>query len=625
MAILKCKCCGGNVIFDPGSTVGECDSCGTKQTLPKAEDEQITNLFNRANNLRLKCEFDKAEAIYEKVVEKDDSEAEAHWGIVLCKYGIEYVEDPKTGQRIPTCHRTLLDAVTADPEYLAAMEYAKEGSQALYKAEALAIDRIQKDILAIVKSEKPFDVFICYKETDENGKRTMDSVIANDIYYQLTQEGFKVFYAAITLEDKLGQEYEPYIFAALNSAKVMLVVGTKPEYFNAVWVKNEWSRFMHLLKADRSKLLIPCYRDMDAYDLPDEFAHLQAQDMSKIGFINDLIRGIKKIITPPNTDSNHDIRRGYVSRDLSYEDRGYRNQRDFSSDPDRDIRRGYAAEDFSNDSYGYPKKRDCSFKEKVNLVSRLNFEYMNLPAIAERKDLIRRKNEAVSEQVSEPKTSKLIWGIIWCCTVYLCIVGIIMIASWAKQKRQYNNMINSKRSQISELDKELNSLNIPTLGEYIRNGFEKENIDISQEELALCLSLAGQLGNRASLGTYNGRHVEWLLIRKETDHVTLMSTYCFGAGNANGYTAPIDFSKLNSYGIRVGVPRIPTTDEFNLCPQAYQAASQFDSNQKVWWRLSTAPRPGKLSDVSPAGVLNAPGHAANDVRISFRPVIDLYF
>ena len=105
-----------------------------------------------------------------------------------------------------------------------------------------------------------------------------------------------MFFAAITLEDKLGQEYEPYIFAALNSAKVMLVLGTKPEYYSAVWVKNEWSRFLQLMKADRSKLLIPCYRDMDAYDLPEEFAHLQAQDMSKIGFINDVVRGIKKVI-----------------------------------------------------------------------------------------------------------------------------------------------------------------------------------------------------------------------------------------------------------------------------------------------------------------------------------------
>ena len=153
----------------------------------------------------------------------------------------------------------------------------------------------EKGIIALAQKEDPYDVFICYKETDENGQRTQDSVLANDIYYQLTQEGFKVFYAAITLEDKLGQEYEPYIFSALNSAKVMLVLGTKPEYFSAVWVKNEWSRFLKLMKKDRAKMMIPCYRDMDAYELPQEFAHLQAQNMEKIGFINDIVRGIKKI------------------------------------------------------------------------------------------------------------------------------------------------------------------------------------------------------------------------------------------------------------------------------------------------------------------------------------------
>ena len=42
-------------------------------------------------------------------------------------------------------------------------------------------------------------------------------------------------------------------------------------------------------------MLIPAYRDMDPYDLPEEFSHLQAQDMSKLGFMQDLIRGIKKI------------------------------------------------------------------------------------------------------------------------------------------------------------------------------------------------------------------------------------------------------------------------------------------------------------------------------------------
>ena len=95
---------------------------------------------------------------------------------------------------------------------------------------------------------------------------------------------------------------EQTIFDALNSAKVMVVLGTKPEYFNAVWVKNEWSRYLALVKqSGGKKILIPAYRDMDPYDLPDEFSHLQAQDMSKLGFMQDLIRGIKKIAKSDET------------------------------------------------------------------------------------------------------------------------------------------------------------------------------------------------------------------------------------------------------------------------------------------------------------------------------------
>ena len=303
MAVFKCKICGGSLDITDGSSIAVCDYCGTKQTVPTTKDDVVANLFNRANNLRLKCEFDKAEQVYEKILDVDNTDAEAHWGMVLCKYGIEYVEDKKSNSKIPTCHRTLYEAILTDVDYLATIENAEAAQKELYKAEALVIDRLQKNILNIVNNEEPFDVFICYKETDETGKRTIDSSIANDIYYQLTQEGFKVFYAPITLENKLGYEYEPYIFAALNSAKVMLVIGTKPEHFDAVWVRNEWSRYLKLMKSDRSKLLIPCYKDMDAYELPEEFAHLQAQDMGKIGFIQDLLRGINKLVSSSKVQS----------------------------------------------------------------------------------------------------------------------------------------------------------------------------------------------------------------------------------------------------------------------------------------------------------------------------------
>ena len=297
MALFKCKMCGGSLEIASGTTVIECEYCGTQQTLPKLDDDKRANLYDRANHFRRNNEFDKAMGIYEQILNEDGSDAEAYWSLVLCRYGVEYVKDPNTHKHIPTVNRTQYTSIFDDEDYKSALKNSDMYQRTVYETEAKAINEIQKEILSISQKEEPFDVFICYKESDNNGRRTQDSVLAQDLYYQLTQEGFKVFFARITLEDKLGSAYEPYIFAALNTAKIMVVLGTKPEYFNAVWVKNEWSRYLALVKKDHNKMLIPAYRDMDPYDLPEEFSHLQAQDMSKLGFMQDLIRGIKKIAT----------------------------------------------------------------------------------------------------------------------------------------------------------------------------------------------------------------------------------------------------------------------------------------------------------------------------------------
>ncbi|HCM28754.1 MAG TPA: hypothetical protein DIC34_19845 [Treponema sp.] len=296
--IFKCKMCGGDLDIQERSSVGTCQYCGTKQTLPKLDDDKRANLYERANHFRRQNDFDKASAVYDSILNEDRGDSEAYWSLVLCKYGVEYVEDPATRRRIPTCNRTQFASVLADEDYKQALAHADDNQRSLYVEEARIIDGIQKGILEISGKEEPFDVFICYKESDDNGRRTPDSVLALDMYHQLTAEGFKVFFARVTLEDKLGSAYEPYIFAALQSAKIMVVLGTKPEFFNAAWVKNEWGRYLALIKGGAKKTLIPAYRDIDPYALPDEFSHLQAQDMGKLGFMQDLVRGIKKILAP---------------------------------------------------------------------------------------------------------------------------------------------------------------------------------------------------------------------------------------------------------------------------------------------------------------------------------------
>ena len=328
MAVIRCKICGGDLNVVDETTVAVCEYCGTRQTLPKVNDEQRAAAFNRGDHFRKISEFDKALSVYERIIAEDDTDAEAHWCAALSRYGIEYVKDPASGKYIPTCHRASYTNFLDDVDYQTAVTNADPIAREQYEQDGRIIAEVQRNIIETVNKEAPFDVFICYKENDDRGQRTLDSTLAQDIYYRLTDQGYRVFFSRITLEDKAGQQYEPYIFAALHSAKVMIVIGTRPEFMNAVWVKNEWSRYLALMKNDRSRLLIPCYRDMDPYDMPEQLSVLQSYDMSRIGFIQDLIRGISKVLeaekpkeketvivqtNPGNTSLDVQIKRGYFA------------------------------------------------------------------------------------------------------------------------------------------------------------------------------------------------------------------------------------------------------------------------------------------------------------------------
>ena len=239
-------------------------------------------------------EYDRAYSAYESVTAENRDDPEAHWCLMLCRYGINYVREEGGGFK-PTISRMNRTPILEDPDYRAALRCSEKEIADQYRREAGKLADLQKRFLEIMKKEPPTDVFICFKAQEADGSHTRASEMGMDIYEELTARGLRVFFSRVTLENKIGEEYEPYIFSALYSAKVMLVVADKPEQLNARWVRNEWIRFLAMMDQDHSKAMIPVFRGMSPYDFPPEISMVQGQDMEKLGALQDLTGNVLKL------------------------------------------------------------------------------------------------------------------------------------------------------------------------------------------------------------------------------------------------------------------------------------------------------------------------------------------
>lgn len=290
-----CKRCGGTIEVESGKTVGICDSCGRPQNVPRDQSDEVTKMYNKANRLRqVEKDYDAAKIVYEEILNNDPEEPEANWGVVLCQYGIQYADDPLTKQKVPTLNRMQSVSIFDNAFYKKAVGNSSDPET--YQKDAHTIDSIQKRYHEVAASEKPYDVFISYKDRiDGTDQKTEDYEVAKKLYETLMDKGLRVFFSDRTLKGKAVGEYEPYIFSALESSKYMLVVGSKSEYFNAEWVKNEWSRYLQQINNGAGKKIVPVYHHCSISEIPTELiARNQAYDYSDIGAMSGLLGIIER-------------------------------------------------------------------------------------------------------------------------------------------------------------------------------------------------------------------------------------------------------------------------------------------------------------------------------------------
>ena len=291
-----CNNCGGEYEYRNGRWV--CRACGSYKP-ETISNEEVTLLYTAFQKLRL-AEFGEAEQEFDDILQKYPENPDAYWGRLMSRYGIKYEED-FDGKKIPTCYATSIESVTRDADYQKALRYADAESRDYYRQQAEYIERVRLEWVEKAKKEKPYDIFISYKDSDlaSGIERTRDSIAAQEIYIHLLEQGYRVFFSRESLREKTGEKYEPYIFNALSTAKVMLVYGSSAEYIKSTWLKNEWHRFAKRIAAGEKHpeaLLVAC-DGFSPSELPHVLASRQCFDAARRTFFGDLDKAIERIMS----------------------------------------------------------------------------------------------------------------------------------------------------------------------------------------------------------------------------------------------------------------------------------------------------------------------------------------
>lgn len=294
MSILECKNCGAPLPEAGADGTATCKYCGLMQSVPMT-DMRTANLYQKANNQRRFQQYDEAMETYKSILKLDPESAEAYWGLCLCRYGVEFVTDPPTGKVMATINRMHLEPFTSDTDYKEALAHAGLFVQDHYREVGSYLSSVQKNYFLLKEKEKPYDIFICFKDSNEDGTRTRDSIHAEVLYEELTAEGYRVFFSRRTLYEVSGQQYEGHIYMALSNARVMLLVSSRLEYVETPWMKNEWSRYLYQISQDPGKKLMLLYRDLDPAGLPSKLSRLQGLDMKRWDFLDTLKERLKAV------------------------------------------------------------------------------------------------------------------------------------------------------------------------------------------------------------------------------------------------------------------------------------------------------------------------------------------
>ena len=466
---LICPNCQGSdfAVIDDICT---CKYCLSKFTKKQIDSKMFVDL-RQANNERNFANFDKAKKIYKSIINNYPNEdlSDAYWGQFLCEQRVLFEEDGK-GEKFPSFYRMNLNeesSVDDSPSFAKALSYALKNNRdrlEVFNTLANKIDNARKIYFDIQSKTKPFDLFICFKNSDEKGNHTPDRELAMDIYNELSAK-YNIFFSEKTLKNIKSnyREYEPNIYYGLYTAKVMLLICSKKEYLESQWLKNEWSRFTQINRqGGEDKCIIPIFTDnFNPNDLPDELWHTQGIfDDRKLMTI--LENTLENILHP--VDKLEELKKQQVEELKKQEEELKKQREELLKQQEKYI----LFENFIREQQEKEEKRNLEEKQKEkNENQKLNQEKERLE-LEKQKIELERKNFELEKQ---------------------------------KELEKQNNL-------LEELDKRLKIA--PT------QSVSSEQIDTNAPKLNFDESLA-------TFGTYNEKKITWRVLEKKGNIIKLIA------------------------------------------------------------------------------------------------------
>ena len=265
MEYMKCPTCGGRCKFEYGKGY-VCGSCGNIYD-STGTSESAADKLNIANRKRIEdYDFDGALSLCRDVLAEDPDSLEANWCAMLAEYRIIYLKNDEN-KFVPT----FLDPDVETPLYKS--DYYKK-LNSTYRGMADKIEQMRCLVVDEARDIPDYDVFISYRQHKggHSDAETEEAEWAEELYKLLSKQTgddkLRVFFDKESL-DKSNVGWEPHIYAALRSAKFLVLMGSSVENINSTWVKNEWKRFIAYRQMGKEKTIAVLAKNIDPLKLPD--------------------------------------------------------------------------------------------------------------------------------------------------------------------------------------------------------------------------------------------------------------------------------------------------------------------------------------------------------------------